>query len=255
MFSLLSPEIVWLLRQARPYFRIQIASVLCIMASSGLSLLDPLVMRWLLDRILPGRNVRGLLVALFLFLAIYLGRFLMSNWGGLLTLKASQKFVLDLRMRLLRHLDRLSADYHEAHSAGASLYLFKEPIDEMSQLGADLLPSALRTGILTAFVLATMLFLNAHLTVTVLPFIPAYLFVTHGYRNRLRDESDLVQQKQESVSCFLQEHFATIVQLQLLSAEKRQQKAGFHFFAETIRAVCKLWKTSIKYSMTSNMIT
>jgi ABC-type bacteriocin/lantibiotic exporter with double-glycine peptidase domain len=104
----LGRELHWLIRQARPVLRLQIAGVLCIIGSSWLYLVDPLVMKWLLDSVLPRRSLTGLFVGLLLILACSVGHLLLSASGTLLTVEASQKMVLDLRRRLLRHLDKLS---------------------------------------------------------------------------------------------------------------------------------------------------
>jgi ABC-type multidrug transport system fused ATPase/permease subunit len=255
MPAFLSRELRWLLRQARPYYLIQLASVASITTGSWLSLLDPLVMKWLLDHVLPGRDVRGLFLALFLILSTYLGRTLLNSAGSLLTVKASQKMVLDLRMRLLSHLDSLSADYHEGQPVGTRFYLFKEPMEEIAQLGADLLPTVLRTTVLTISIVVTMLVLNTHLTVAVLPLVPIFLVLKQKYRSRLQAESDWVQEGQTSVNNFLQEHLHSITQLQLLAAERRQEHRAFRLFAGMVRAQCKLWRTAAEFSAVSSAIT
>lgn len=255
MSPIFSRELRWLFRVAKPYLGLQIGSVFCITTGSLLYLLDPLVMKWLLDHVLPQRNVRGLVVALLLIFACYAGRILLTTLGGLLTLKASQRMVLDLRRRLLSHLNKLSPDYHERQSVGARFYLFKEPMEEIGQMGVDLLPSVLRTIVLTLSVLTTMVVLNARLTVVLIPLIPIFLFVKQAYRTRIHQSADDFQQQQRSVSSFLQEHLNAITQLQLLSAERRQERLGFRQFARVVRAQCTLWRTAAQFSLASNAVT
>lgn len=252
---LFSRELRWLTRQARPYLHIQLASAVCITASSWLYLLDPLVMKWLLDYALPKRDWHGLFLALSLILSIYLGRAILNSAGSLLTVKATQKLILDLRTRLLRHLNRLSADYHETQSVGHRFYIFKDPMEEMAQLGTDLLPSILRTTVLIVLVFGTMLVLNPHLTLAVLPVAPIFLAARHHFRSRLRSQADSLQDKQKEISSFLQEHLHSITQIQLLAAEKRQEKRTFHLFAEILRAQCRLWRTATEFTAVSSLVT
>jgi ABC-type transport system involved in cytochrome bd biosynthesis fused ATPase/permease subunit len=76
---------------------------------------------------------------------------LLSGTGSLcvcgwhLTIIAAQRLALNLRWRLLRHLDMLSPAYHESNPVGASLYPLTEPVDEIASFGSDLVPSILRT--------------------------------------------------------------------------------------------------------------
>jgi ABC-type multidrug transport system fused ATPase/permease subunit len=98
---------------------------------------------------------------------------------------AAQQLALALRLRILRHLDTLSADYHEGTPVGASMYPLKDPIDEISFLGSDLVPSILRTLLATVLTLGTMLILSPRMTLAVLPLIPVFLLTRKHFRNRL----------------------------------------------------------------------
>ena len=250
----LGRELHWLIRQARPVLRLQIVGVLCIIGSSWLYLVDPLVMKWLLDSVLPRRSLTDLFVGLLLILACSVGHLLLSASGTLLTVEASQKMVLDLRRRLLRHLDKLSSDYHDTEPVGARFYLFKEPMDEIAQLGADLLPWLLRTAVLTVSVLVAMLFLNARLTASIVPFIPIFVVVRQTYRHRLQKAADHLQDQQTTASAFLQEHFAGITQVQLLTAERCQERRAFRRFASAVRAQYRLWQTAAQFTVATNAI-
>ena len=248
-------ELRWLFRQTRPYLRWHIGSFTVITIGSVLALVDPLVLKWLIDDILPSRDVRSLVLAVGLIFLSYEGRILLTSLGGYLTFHASQKMVLDIRMRLLNHLSSLSADYQERTPVGARLYLLKEPIEEISLLGADLFPAALRTLLLTIFIVTTMLILNLQLAFAVLPLIPAFLFIRHRFRRRLEQTADAVQNEQSKVSGFLEEHLASIVQIQLLRQERRQSRHAFGFLAEAVRARYRLWRTAIQFTVLSGSIT
>src|SRR5258708_13763086 len=124
MSPIFSRELRWLFREAKPYLGLQIGSVFCITAGSLIYLLDPLVMKWLLDHVLPQRNVRGLVVALLLIFVCYAGRILLTTLGGLLTLQASQRMVLDLRRPLLSPLNKLLPAYHHPQSSAPPFFPF-----------------------------------------------------------------------------------------------------------------------------------
>jgi ABC-type multidrug transport system fused ATPase/permease subunit len=254
MTVLLGRELRWLLRQAKPYLHLQVASLLLITASSWFYLLDPLVMKWLLDHVLPRRNWNGLIIALAAIFACYIGRVLLNAAGSLFTTEASQKTILDLRRRLLAHLDAQAAEYHETEPVGARFYLFKEPMDEIGQLSADLLPAVLRTAVLTLSVLTTMFFLSARLTLAILPLIPVFLIIRAKYRRRLQRRADDVQQQQSTVSTFLEEHLRGVIQVQLLTAEKLQERRGFHQFAQSVRAQCSVMRTAAQFTIAYNAV-
>jgi ABC-type bacteriocin/lantibiotic exporter with double-glycine peptidase domain len=97
-------------------------------AGSLLALVTPLVLKWLIDQVLPPQETGLLLGAALLIFLSYQGRTALTSVGNYLTLIAVQKMALRLRMDILRHLDQLSADYYENTPTGAVMYPLKEPI-------------------------------------------------------------------------------------------------------------------------------
>ena len=85
---------------------------------SLLALLTPLVLKWLIDQVLPEKETGLLLGAAVLIFLSYQGRTALTSVGNYLTLIAVEKMALRLRMDILRHLDQLSADYYENTPTG-----------------------------------------------------------------------------------------------------------------------------------------
>jgi hypothetical protein len=133
--SWLPNELRWLSKQIRPLLHLHLGSFLCITAGSLLGLLTPLVLKWLIDQILPHKQAGLLVLSVALLLVGYQGRMALSSLGNYLMLSAAQTTGLSLRMHLLRHLDTLSADYYEDTPVGTVMYPLKEPIDEISYFG------------------------------------------------------------------------------------------------------------------------
>jgi ABC-type multidrug transport system fused ATPase/permease subunit len=243
----------WLYRQLRPFLRWHVASFLFMSVGSFLALLSPLVLKWMIDVVLPGRRVGLLVAAVGLIFLCYQGRAVLTTGGGYLTMVAAQQLALALRLRLLRHLDTLSADYHEGTPVGASMYPLKDPIDEISFLGSDLVPSILRTLLATVLTLGTMLILNPRMTLAILPLIPVFILTRKHFRNRLERDSETVQQNQVAWSSFLQEHLSSIVAIQLLRRERRQERTAFHLLATSVRSLTRLFRTGFSFTFYTSL--
>jgi ATP-binding cassette, subfamily B, bacterial len=138
MLSLFPPELHWLFPKVKPQLPWQIASFVSLTLAGLLALVTPLCIRWLIDSILPTRDTRFLVIAIWLIFASYEGRAILSALGGYLTFRATQHTALGLRMSLLRHLDSLSAEYFDRTPVGELLYPFEGPINEVSYSGSDL---------------------------------------------------------------------------------------------------------------------
>src|SRR5205807_6372448 len=107
-------ELRWLFRQAKPLFQLHALSLAFITSGSILTLLDPLIMKWLIDVVLPQKDGRLLLVGTFGFAIVYLGRLGLVYCGSLISFIAVQKMVFRTRLKLIRKLHLRSAEYHEA---------------------------------------------------------------------------------------------------------------------------------------------
>src|ERR1035441_829062 len=68
----LSSSVSWIVRYLRPLSSLVIADLVCMIVGSGLSLLDPLVVKWLIDIALPKRDLHLVLLGTLVFCAVYL---------------------------------------------------------------------------------------------------------------------------------------------------------------------------------------
>ena len=245
----LSPELVWLVQEIRPLLHWHLASFLCITAGSLLALLSPLLLKWLIDGIIPQHRLGLLLIAVALIFLGHQGRVVLTSLGSYLMLSASQKMGLTLRVRLLKHMDTLSADYYDDTPVGSAMYPLKEPIEEISYFGSDLLPAILRMLLTTAFTLAAMSALSPALTLTVFPLIPVFLVTRQYFREKLTSDADAAQDRQLAWSNFLEEHLASIISIQLLGQEKRQERRAFRLLARSLRSQQRLYRTAAWFTV------
>jgi ABC-type bacteriocin/lantibiotic exporter with double-glycine peptidase domain len=229
------------------------ASFLCITAGSFLALLTPLVLKSLIDRVIPQRNSGLLVLAVGLIFLGYQGRTALTSLGNFLMLTAAQKMSLTLRVDLLRHLDKLSAEYYENTAVGTVMYPLKEPIDEVSYFGSDLLPAMLRLVLTTGFTLGTMFLLSPVLTLAVVPLIPVFLITRQRFRKRLGNDADTVQEDRLAWSSFLEEHLSSVIPIQLLGQEKRQERRAFRLLARALRSQQELFTTGVWFTVWSSL--
>src|SRR5438067_5329330 len=108
-----TPVINWMIHQAKPLRRMHVLSLSCITSGSILTLLDPLIMKWLIDVVLPKKDGRLLLIGASGFAIAYLGRLALVYFGTLISFMAVQKMVFRIRLKLIRYLHRRPAQEHE----------------------------------------------------------------------------------------------------------------------------------------------
>ncbi len=241
-------ELRWLSVQLRPFLRWHVGSFLCTTGGSLLGLFTPLILKWLIDRVLPKQDLGPLIGLVALLFSVHQGRNVLVGFGTYLNLNAAQRMSLALSMRVLRKLDSLSSDYYECTPVGTAIYPLKQPIEEIAYFGSDLLPSMLRLCSTSCFTIVAMFMLNRDLTITVLPLVPAFLAMRRRFRKKLRADSDAVQTRRILWSNFLQEHLGAIIPIQMLRQQRRQERKAFCSLGGTFRAEQKLFRTSILFT-------
>jgi ABC-type multidrug transport system fused ATPase/permease subunit len=243
----ISPELSWLTRQAKYVQSLLLANVICMVVGSGLSLLDPLVVRWLIDVALPRRDFRLVLLGTMIFCLVYLASVGVSYLASFLSCIVSQKMVFRLRISLLRRIHALPGRYHGNLQVGETLYRIEQDVDRVAELSGDILPLTIQMLVLGVMVLVTMGALNWRLTVVVVPLLPVFYALQRRFSSRLREAADSVQNQSGKVNAFLQEHLAGLLQLQLLNRAGAQAGKFARLAAEGARLQIRQRKTEISF--------
>ena len=248
------PNELWLLSShIRALLPLHIASLVCISAGTLFGILTPLVLKWIIDQVIPAREGMLLVIAVVLILLSSEGRTAATNFGSYLMLTAAQRMSLSLRMTVLRHLNALSADYYDRTPLGAVTYPLREPIEEIAFFGSDLLPAIVRTLLTTAFTLAAMSALSPVLTLIIVPFIPAFLFTRQHFRKKLTIDSDLLQGGRVAWNDFLEEHLAAAIPIQLLGRQRQQERKAFRLLGSILRSQQQLFRTGVWFTVATSL--
>jgi ATP-binding cassette subfamily B protein len=228
----LSSAVSWLVRYVRPLLSLAIADLACIIVGSGLSLLDPLIVKWLIDIALPKRDLRLVLLGTLVFCAVYLASLGISYLASFVSCLLTQKMVFRIRVSLLRQIHALPPRNHESSQVGDTLYRIEQDVDRVGELSGDILPLTVQMVLMGIMVLVTMGFLNWHLTALVAPVLPIFYLLQRRYATKLKDAAHQVQTQSGRINTFLQEHLAGMMQLQLLNRTGTQARKFAHLAAK-----------------------
>ena len=247
-------EIKWLFNQTRPFLRLHVASVACVALVSLVTLIDPLIIKWLIDGVIPQKDIKLIIVVSGIILLTHATRLIFDALGGMLSFRAVQKTIFKVRLRLLRRIHHLSADYHDRTPVGDTLHRLEQEVARIAEFGGEVVPFVLRTVVVTCASLAAMCILNFWLACIFLPLIPAFIITRHYFHGRLRHYSDSVQSQVSAVSSFLQEHLLSVVQIQLLTREITEARKLASLAGLATRTQIKQRKTEVLFAALSAAI-
>ena len=220
-------------RYAGPYRWLILAALLLILASTGLGLLTPLILRDLIDKTIPAGNIPRLVqLALALLLIPTLN-------GGILVLqrrvnaRVGEGVIYDLRLALYASLQRMSLRFFTNTKVGELMSRLNNDV-----IGAQNAISSTIVGIITALiqavaVLSVMLSLEWRLTLISVVIMPLFMLAARLLGNRLRDMARKQMEANAQMNAMMNETLniggALLVKLfgrQMVEVDRFGQRAG-----------------------------
>ena len=176
---------VW--KYARPYRWLILVMLSLTLATSGLGLLTPLILRDLIDRTLPARDLHRLA---WLILALVAIPFVTGGLNVILrqfSARVGEGVVFDLRVALFSHLQRMSLGFFTHTKVGELMSRLNNDV-----VGAQTAISNTFVNIVTSFIQATavitvMLALEWRLALISIAILPVFLLAARNLGVRLRD--------------------------------------------------------------------
>ena len=186
------PQVTWglmrrVLGYARPY-RGDIAGMLAlILVNTGLTLLTPLILRSLIDKVLPAKDL-NMLVWLVLGLL-----FIPALGGGLnviqrrLNARIGEGVIYDLRVALYAHLQRMSLRFFTNTKVGELMSRLNNDVVGAQNAISNTIVAAITNLVQAAAVLAVMLALEWRLTLVSIIILPFFILAARRLGAQLRD--------------------------------------------------------------------
>ncbi len=250
----LSTDLKWLVQRFRPYSRLYLVGLMCGLAYSLLTMLDPLIIRFLIDDVVANGKSQLIVFVTLAFILNQGGRILFERLGNLLSMRIHEKMLFRTRLSMLRRLQSLSGRYHEQQKVGDILYRFQGDVELIAQIGASVVPAIFRVLTVTAFTLSAMFMIHAKLTLVMAVSIPSFVFFHKKFQRFLRESAEAARQKTGDMSAFLQDQLSAIQQIKLLSRELSEARKFAGLAAANARAQIKRHRTQLLFLSFSPML-
>jgi ATP-binding cassette subfamily B protein len=186
------PKLSWalfkrVLAYATPY-RATIAGMLAmILLSTGLHLLTPLVLRDLIDRTIPAKNLGRLGVLALGLLLIPAANGAINVAQRRLNAYVGEGVIFDLRVALFGHLQRMSLRFFTNTKLGELMSRLNSDVVGAQTAISNTLVSIVTNGVQTVALLTVMLTLEWRLTLVSVLVLPLFLLAARRLGERLRE--------------------------------------------------------------------
>jgi ATP-binding cassette subfamily B protein len=174
---------------ARPYRGKLVAMLLLILGSTGLTLLSPLILRSLIDKVIPSGNLSQLIM-----LAIAL-LFIPAVGGALgvvqrrLNAQVGEGVIYDLRVALYARLQRMSLHFFTNTKLGELMSRLNNDVVGAQNAISNTIVNIITNIVQAGAVLMVMLTLEWRLTLVSIIILPMFILAARHMGGRLRDVS------------------------------------------------------------------
>ena len=195
-----------LLGYASRYRLFTVLAYLCLLGSTGLNLVQPLIIQQVIDRGIGQGEVTVLYVASVLLVVVNVTAGVLSFGMSYLNEFVSQRVAYDLRNNLYDHLQRLSFAYHDRSRTGELMSRVTSDVDAARVFTGQGVLQIVNTVVLYVSVLALMFFLNWQLALLSLITLPFLAVTAIQYGTRVRPLFSRMQRQWAQLTAVLQEN-------------------------------------------------
>lgn len=223
-----------------PYKFLFFSDMFCSLTLSGIDLLFPLVVRYLLNDVytMPdrGKIIHYVLlvgsILLVLYIVKYFCQYFITSWGHIM----GAKMEADMRKDIFDHLQKLSFSYYDEHNTGKLMSRIVTDLFDISELAhhgpEDVFISIIKiTG---SFII--LLSINPQLTFILLFFTLAMLIFSYSYNLKMRNVFKKNREKIANVNAQIQDSLSGIRVVKSFANEDIESskfKIGNEEFLET----------------------
>src|SRR5436190_4347858 len=209
-----------LARLTRPYRLRTAASILSLLAATAAALAPPFLAKYALDDALHEGGSTRLYLIVGAFLAAGLATWGMTYVQTYLTGWVGERMLADLRMRLFRHLQRLSLGFYERNRTGVIISRLTNDIEALDQLVTEGVTALVKNTLLLLGSAAILFVLDWRLALATLVLLPAMAVATALFRSRSARAYRAVRERLGLVTASLAEDIAGIRVLQAFTREQ-----------------------------------
>ncbi len=213
-----------LLAYLRPYRRSALLAIVCLIAGSALSIIQPYLTKIAIDRYIRNNNFSGLNQIAVIYALTLVCVFALSFSQTWLINLMGQKIMYDLRMQIFRHLQKLDVSFFDKNPVGRLMTRVTTDVDALNELFTSGVISVFDDIFTLSGIIISLFLLNYRLALGIVAILPFLILVTLLFKIKVRDSFRKVRTAIARINAFLQENITGAAVVQLFSQEKKQYR-------------------------------
>ncbi|MBW8781178.1 MAG: ABC transporter ATP-binding protein [Verrucomicrobia bacterium] len=202
-----------------------ILGIALILLATLLTLPAPWILKLLIDRALPEKNLSLFCELLGAFAVLFVLRAWLTLLRNRILQFAAMRLVCDLRIKLFAHLQTLSLRYFDANQTGRTIGRISQDTSEVYNLTNGFLINLIADSVTVVCVLGFLYWIEWRLALAVTAVLPFFVFNYLHHRGRMREESRTHRDNWDKVMGFLNERVAAARVIKSFAKEEAEVSA------------------------------
>ena len=211
-----------LLAYIRPYRGSAYLAILCLLAGSCFSVVQPYLTKIAIDRYIRNNDAAGLSHVALLYILTLVFAFALSFSETMLINLMGQKIMRDLRMEIFRHLQRMDVAFFDKNPVGRLMTRVTTDVDALNELFTSGVISVFEDIFVLSGIVISLFLLNYKLALSIFAILPFLILATLVFKIKVRDSFRNVRTAIARINAFLQENITGAAVVQLFCREKKQ---------------------------------
>ena len=197
----------------KPYWRLELITLLVMIFLSGLALVLPIAIQYMIDNLIPGlaassdlsRNMTRVITFGSVLLSIYLANVFLSWLRDFLATTIGAGIIADIRSQLFYHLEQVSIRFYQKNQIGEIMSRLLSDVARLQDLMTSTLLSFLTNIFLLIAISCYLLTVNWILTLVALIPVPLTILFSNFFGRRMNTLTRRVQEAVAALTARLQE--------------------------------------------------
>ncbi len=190
----------WLVSYLRPYIKYVSILVICIFIITLIEASVPLLVRYLVDVIIPQRKIGYFWDLFYLLIGLIVVMIVLNLFRNILQRTIHENGSKDLLLSLIRHIQELGFSYYENTKVGENLSLLTVNLPSVQDIYRLYIPHMISKTIFLLVSLSIMVYFNWFLTLILVPCFILYYFVGPYYDKRATNFTQSMVQKRSEIN-------------------------------------------------------
>jgi len=190
---------------ATPYRWYILGMLLIILTTTGLALVNPLIMRDLIDRAIPNGDIQRVIWLAVALLALPLLSSLINIINRRLSVRVGEGVIFDLRVALYSHLQRMSLHFFTNTRVGELMSRLNNDVVGAQSAISNTAVTIITNIVQAVAVLAVMISMDWRLTLISIMIMPLFILAARLLAGKLRDIARRQMQANASMNAMMNE--------------------------------------------------